>query len=116
MKTKLLLTLTLILGLSYVHEAQDMVVAAMAPGSEYPLVEIVVTPERVWLLPDEMPVDKLPVRVLDEKGDVILKKDFSSKCEDWSLDVSDLPGGKYKILVGSIQTAYLEKPDRIRML
>lgn len=114
MKTKLLLTLALILGISYYHWAQTSV----APRAEYnqPIVEVVVTQDKVWLLPDEKPVENLPVQILNEAGAIVLKRTFSSDSTEWSLDVSELPAGKYKIQIGALQTEYLEKQGRVRLL
>ena len=110
MKTKLLFTIVLLLGISYNHRAQSSSTAT----SEYnqPYVEVVVTQEKVWLMPEEMPVASLPVRVMNSDNVVVMKKSFCSETKDWSLDVSDLPAGKYRILIGSTQTEYLEKQGR----
>jgi hypothetical protein len=111
MKTKLLFTIALVLGLSYSHWAQPS--AAQAPlEHQYPYVEVVVTQEKIWLMPDEMPVANLPVRIVDSKDVQVLKKNFCSETEDWSLDVTDLPSGKYRILIGDRQVEYLEKQGR----
>lgn len=108
MKTKILLTVALILGLSYNHWAQS----SAAPATEDPYVEVVVTPEKVWLMPDELPVHTLPVRVLDEKGTLVMKKNFTAETKDWSLDVAELPSGKYRILIGDRQVEYMDRQGR----
>lgn len=113
MKTKLLLTLALILGIQYYHGAQS---ASVPTTPEYPYVEVIVTQEKIWLIPDEMPVENLPVQIFNEEGEPVMQKVFCSQLKDWSLDVTDLPAGKYKIRVGSIQTEYLEKQGRKRVL
>ena len=110
MKTKLLLTLALVLGLSAVHQGQTA--AITAAGKKYPYVEVVVTQERIWLMTDEKPVAGLPVQVLDEAGELVMQKSFCSKIAEWALDVSELPSGKYKILIGANQTEYLEKKGK----
>ena len=109
MKTKLLLTIALLLGVSSYHWAQS---STSPSKSEHPYVETVVTQNKIWLMPEEMPVVKLPVRVVNSKDIVVLEKFFCSETEDWSLDVSDLPAGKYRILIGTIQTEYLDKQGR----
>lgn len=106
MKTKLFLTILLVLGLSYYHWAQT---ASAPPEKSFPYIEVVVTQERIWLMADEKPVQDLPVQVTDANGVVVLQQVFDSKTTEWALDVSALPAGKYKILIGSIQTEYLEK-------
>ena len=110
MKTKLLLTIALLLGVSSYHWAQSSSSTSAAP--EHPYVEVVVTQEMIWLMPDETPIANLPVRVLNAQGVVVLEKTFCSKTKDWSLDVSALAPGKYRILVGSFQTEYLDKQGR----
>jgi len=106
MKTKLLLTIALLLGLNAAHWAQN---SFTQTNPKQPYVEVVVTQEKIWLMPDELPVDQLPVQVLNNNGKIVLQKVFSSDTEDWSLDVSSLSAGKYKILIGSTQTEYLTK-------
>ncbi len=109
MKTKFLLTLILMLGISYNHWAQS---APASSTQEHPYVEVVVTQDKVWLMPEEMPVANLPVRVKNSDNVTVLEKTFNAKVKDWSLDVSALPTGKYRILIGSTQTEYLEKQGR----
>lgn len=111
MKTNFLFTLLLVLGLSAGLSAQSSVAD---PDSEYdyPYVEVVATQEKIWLMPDELPVNNLPVRVVNADGIPVLKKIFCSKTKDWSLDVNDLPSGKYRILIGDRQVEYLEKQGR----
>lgn len=114
MKTKLLLTLVFVVGFIYHHWAQTSYKDAPAPN--YPFVEVVVTQEKIWLMPDERPLDTLPVQVVNAEGEVVMQQLFCSKTKDWSMDIADLPTGKYKILIGSIQTEYLEKQYRKRLL
>ena len=106
MKTKLILTLALLLGLKAAHWAQS---AAVPTDPQQPYVEVVVTQEKIWLMVDELPVGSLPVQVIGSDGKVVLQKVFTTETEDWSLDVANLPSGKYKILIGSTQTEYLNK-------
>ena len=113
MKTKLLLTLAFVLGFSFAHQAQTADASGVpAPTSEtqykYPYVEVVVTQEKIWLMPDETPVENLPVRIIDAKNIPVVKKDFCSKTTEWSLDISDLPAGKYRLLVGDRQIVYFD--------
>lgn len=115
MKTKLLLTLAFVLGFSYHHWAQQASLTNH-PEPEYPYVEIIITQEKVWLMPDEQPVANVPVKVINASGEVILQKNFCSESKEWSLDVSGLPSGKYKIQVGATQTEYLEKQGKRKLL
>ena len=114
MKTKVIVTALLVLGLNYHHWAQT---AATPPDESYPYIEVVVTQDQIWLMADEKPVKDLPVQVVDANGEVVLQKLFSSKTTEWSFDVSTLPAGKYKILIGSVQIEYLDKqPGKRRFL
>ncbi len=106
MKTKLLFTIALILGIHVHHWAQT------ASENRHPYVEVVVTQEMIWLMPEEMPVADLTVQVLNAQNQVVLQKVFCSQTKEWSLDVSALPAGKYRILIGNIQTEYLDKQGR----
>ena len=109
MKTKLFLTIALMLAMSYSQWAQPYSASA---DQNYPYVEVVLNEDRIWLIPDERPVVDLPVKVVDANGEVVLQKLFCSKISDWALDVSTLPAGKYKVLIGANQTEYLEKKGR----
>lgn len=115
MKTKLLLTIAFVVGLSYHHWAQQTSLNAN-PDPQYPYVEVIVTQDKVWLMPDEQPVASVPVQVTNTAGEVVLHKFFCSETKEWSLDVSGLPSGKYKILIGATQTEYLEKQGKKRVL
>ncbi|GEM_PF-2765593 len=106
MKTKLLLTIALLLGFNAAHWAQT---STTSTNTHQPYVEVVVTQEKIWLMPDELPLDELPVQVMNNNGKVVVQKVFTSDTEDWSVDVSSLSAGKYKILIGSTQTEYLTK-------
>jgi len=106
MKTKLFLMIALLLGINAAHWAQT---STTNTNSQHPYIEVVVTQEKVWLLPDDLPVDQIPVQVYNNTGKWVLQKVFTSETEDWSLDVSGLTAGKYKILIGSTQTEYLTK-------
>jgi hypothetical protein len=106
MKTKFVLTLALLLGINASYWAQS---ASVPTDPQHPYVEVVVTQDKIWLLPDEAPMEKLPVQVVSADGKVVLQKVFSADTEDWSLDVTNLAAGKYKILIGSNQTEYLNK-------
>ena len=72
MKTKLLLTIAFVLGLSYHHWAQQASITTN-PEPKYPYVEVIVTQEKVWLMPDEQPVSNVPVQVTDASGEVVLQ-------------------------------------------
>jgi hypothetical protein len=113
MKAKLLLTIALLLGLNSAHWAQS---AATHTDPQYPYMEVVIMQDKIWLLPDETPMADLPVQVLNAAGKVVVQKVFTIDTEDWSLDVSTLSAGKYKILIGSNQVEYLDKQGRKGML
>lgn len=66
-----------------------------------PAVKVVVSAKRIWLVADEMAVKNLTVQVMDQKGKVVLEKNFSSKIADWSLSIDQLPEGSYSIQVGA---------------
>ncbi|MFN0036389.1 MAG: DUF3244 domain-containing protein [Saprospiraceae bacterium] len=106
MKTRFLFTIALLLGINAAHWAQT---TQTTKNSDLPYVEVVVTQEKIWLMPDELPVADLHVKVLNNTGKVVLQKTYNSETEDWSLDVSSLAAGKYKILIGTNQTEYLSK-------
>lgn len=109
MKTQLLLTIALLLATSYRQWGQTYTASA---NPKEPYVEVVITDQHIWLMPDEKPVSELPVQVVDANGEVVLQKVFCTKTAEWLLDVSNLPSGKYKVLIGSTQTEYLEKKGR----
>lgn len=104
----------MVLGMSYHQWAQQAAVAD--PEPKHPYFEVIVTQEKVWLMPEEQPVANVPVKVMNAAGEVILQKIFCSETREWALDVSALPSGKYKILVGATQTEYLEKQGKKRIL
>lgn len=110
MKTKLLLTLVFVLVFSGSYWAQSR--SSTSTIHNYPYVEVVVAENRIWLMPDEQPVAEIPVQIVDADGEVVVEKYFCTKTTSWSLDVSNLPAGKYKILIGNNQTEYLEKKGR----
>lgn len=64
-------------------------------------IEIVITPKRILLVTDELPMKSLVVRVFDSSNHIVIQKEFSSKTTDWSFDVSHLPGGSYTVQVGA---------------
>ena len=109
MKTKFFLIIAMMLAASYTQWAQPFTAAT---DKNYPYVEVVLNEDKIWLIPDERPVVDFPVKVVDSGGEVILQKLFCSKNTEWSLDVSTLPAGKYKVLIGANQTEYLEKKGR----
>ena len=109
MKTKLFFALALIFGQFLAPSAQPTLAAA---PEKHPYIEVVITQNRIWLIPDETPVADLPVTVLNAAGETVVHKVFSTKTPEWSLDVTDLPTGKYKILIGTNQTEYLEKKGK----
>lgn len=114
MKTKLFFAIALAFGIGTSLLSQTSVKSPQE--YDFPYVEVVATQEKIWLMPEEMPVENLLVRVLDADGMQVLKKSFSSKTKDWSVDVSELPSGKYRILIGNRQVEYLDKRGRKGML
>jgi len=92
--------LTSLFGLFFlVSAAQTTLSAATLPAPSAADVQIVVTQKKIWFVTDESPMKKLDVQVMNEKGKIVLEKQFSSKMTDWSLDVRDLPPGTYQILL-----------------
>lgn len=79
---------------------QIMPATAAAPQHD-PEVKVIVTPRRIWLVADEIPVHSLQVRVFDATGKVVLERKFSSKTADWSLDLAALPTGRYSVVAGT---------------
>ncbi len=65
-----------------------------------PEVKVIVSAKRIWLVADEMAVKSLMVQVRDQKGNVVLEQNFSSKITDWSLSIDQLPKGCYTVQVG----------------
>lgn len=63
-------------------------------------VEVIITPQRILLVADELPVKSLGVQIFDATSRVVMTQQFSSKTADWSLDVSALPVGSYTVQVG----------------
>lgn len=86
----------------------QMNTAAATTPSNDPEVKVIVSPRRIWLVTDEMPVKKLTVQVLDTAGKVVMEQHFSSKTADWSLDLQALPAGRYTVVAGA------QEPIRFR--
>jgi hypothetical protein len=63
-----------------------------------PEIKFVVTPQRIWVLADET-IFKLPVTIKDAAGKVVLEKEFTAKCADWSLSLEGLAAGSYTVHV-----------------
>ena len=97
MKTKLFLATLVSLFLSLSPNA-------FATGTNFsggdPDVKVVVSQKRIWLVADEMSVKSMTVQVLNEKGKVVMEKQFSSKMTDWSLRIESLPQGDYSVVIG----------------
>lgn len=62
-----------------------------------PEVKVVVSAKRIWLVTDEISVKSMSVQVVDQKGKIVLEKNFSSKMTDWSLYIEQLPKGCYTV-------------------
>jgi hypothetical protein len=61
--------------------------------------KVIFSETKIWIMADETPVTRLNVQVKDANGKVILEKNLSSKCSDWSLSVDDLKSGKYSLWI-----------------
>ncbi len=81
---------------------------AAAASQHDPEVKVIISPRRIWLVADEMPVKNLTVQVFDLQGKVVLEQRFSSKTADWSLDLQSLPVGRYSVVAGA------QEPIRFR--
>ncbi len=86
----------------------QMTTATAAPAQNDPEVKVIVSPRRIWIVTDEMPVKSLTVQVLDTAGKVVMEQKFSSKTADWSLDLQTLPAGRYSVVAGA------QEPIRFR--
>jgi len=73
-------------------------VSAATPVSD-PAVKVVVSAKRIWLVTDEISVKNMSVQVIDQKGKIVLEKNFSSKMTDWSLYIEQLPKGCYTVQI-----------------
>jgi hypothetical protein len=73
---------------------------ATAPSlSGFSDIQVIVTQKKIWLITDEAPVKHLLVELVNEQGKIVLKREYSSKVVDWSLDVRDLPSGDYRLFL-----------------
>lgn len=90
-------------------------ISARADSSDAQQIEVVITPKRILLITDELPVKHLAVRVFDSMNHVVIEKEFSSKTADWSFDVSHLPSGAYTVQVGDqAPVAFVQTGDVTR--
>ncbi|MFN4256513.1 MAG: hypothetical protein ACK4Q5_16040 [Saprospiraceae bacterium] len=106
MKTNLLGTLTLAFFLSIAQSAS----AANTPSDGHcPDVRVIVGEKKIWFVGDETPVASFNVRILNASGAVVMEKKLSSKMTDWSLDVSALDKGDYRIQIGDATTAQFSR-------
>lgn len=64
-------------------------------------IKVVVSPKRIWLVADEMPMKCLKTIIKDTEGKVVLEKCFSSKCAEWFLNIESLPKGEYTLYLGT---------------
>ena len=64
-----------------------------------PAVKVVVSAKRIWLVTDEISVKNMRVQVVDQKGKIVLEKNFSSKTTDWSMYIEQLPKGCYVVQI-----------------
>ena len=70
-----------------------------------PDVKVVVGTKRIWLVADEISVKHLTAQVKNEKGKIVMEKQFSSKTSDWSLHIEPLPEGDYTVVVADKKVA-----------
>ncbi|MCC6413990.1 MAG: hypothetical protein IT270_20240 [Saprospiraceae bacterium] len=70
--------------------------------------ELVVTPKRIWVVAGETPVKSLLIQVIDCRNRVVMEKNLSSKQTDWSLNVQNLPVGKYDVVADGKKVATLD--------
>jgi len=83
--------------------------ATAAVFSQQPEVKVIVSPRRIWLVADEMPVKNLQVQIFNAAGKIMVDQKFSSKTADWSLDVTALPAGSYTVVAGSQAPVHFRK-------
>lgn len=62
-------------------------------------IRVVISEKKIWFVADEMVVLTMPVEVRDSQGKVVVECQFSAKCSDWSLNVENLPSGKYSVYI-----------------
>ncbi len=86
------------------------------PYVRAPYIEIVVATDKIWLLPEETPTADIRAEIVDAAHRVVLARTFSTKEEGWSLDISSLPPGQYRLQLSSGQREYFEKRSRKRTL
>lgn len=102
MKTNLLRILAFAFALAL---APNVFAENSLPQGDCPAVRVIVGEKKIWFIADETPVANLSVRVLDAAGAVALEKKLSSKNADWSLDVSALAEGQYRVQLGEVIVA-----------
>jgi hypothetical protein len=83
--------------------------APLSTGGDPTDVKVVVSGKKIWFVADEMPVKCLCVKVKDNAGKVVLEKCLSSKTADWSLNVENLPRGKYTVEYGKDKSVAFDK-------
>lgn len=107
MKTKLFALLSFALFFSQLQAANaarpaNISTAAVSceKGGDVGDIKIVVSQKRIWLIADEMPMKCLKTQIKDAQGNVVLEKCFTSKCNDWFLNIEALPKGEYTFHLG----------------
>ncbi len=72
-------------------------------------VRVILGERKIWFVADETPVSCFTARVFDVAGALVLEKNFSSKIGDWSLDLTELPAGKFRLEIGGRTVANFRK-------
>ncbi len=98
-------------------------IASMAPAqnpsaalSTPPYIEVIVATDKIWLLPEEVPLSEIHTQLISAEGKVLLAKTFSGSTENWWIDISLLTPGRYCLQFASGQREYFEKRPRKRFL
>jgi hypothetical protein len=72
-------------------------------------VQVVVSAKKILFISDESPVKKMEVQLINEAGETVMQKLFSSKMVDWSLDIRALPAGCYRIMLDQKEVKTFKK-------
>ncbi len=110
-------TIARICFLSFLLSA-SMAAAQNSPAalSTPPYIEVIVATDKIWLLPEEVPLSEIHTQLIDVEGKVLLAKTFSGSAENWWIDISSLTPGSYCLQFASGQREYFEKRPRKRFL
>ncbi len=100
------------LFIAFMAPAQNPSIASSTP----PYIEVIVATDKIWLLPEEVPLSEVHTQLIDVEGKVLLAKTFSGNTESWWIDISSLTPGSYYLQFASGQREYFEKRPRKRSL